>query len=49
MKRSFFESKHILAYDSINWVNLVINSIHSEWLIDTGASISAVKNIFFKG
>ena len=37
-----------MSYDSINWVNLLVNSIGTEWLVDTGASISAVKRNFLR-
>lgn len=42
----FFETKHILACNSINWVNFLIDNVNTEWLVDTGASLSAIKMIF---
>lgn len=33
----------ILACDSINWVNFKINNLELELLVDTGASLSAIK------
>lgn len=48
VKVSFFETNHILTCNSINWVNFVINNKTFEWLLDTGASLSAVKKSFFE-
>lgn len=45
---SFFVVKHILACNSINWVSFIVNNIESEWLVDTGASLSAIKLDFLR-
>lgn len=36
-------TKEVLTCDSINWVNFNIDNVSVEWLVDTGASISAIK------